>query len=46
MYNEVTQCVDYNSPINANDCEHDHRYFVGSDCSLSMSWGLCWNELM
>ena len=41
-------CVDYNGDggyVNTF-CEHDHMFFIGSDCYYAMLMGHCWNELM
>jgi len=39
-------CMDYNGYF--TDCKKEHRtrYFLGSDCSISLSRGHCWNEIM
>ena len=38
-------CMDYNGWF--TDCNKAHRreYFIGSDCSVSVARGNCWNEL-
>ena len=38
-------CMDYNGFF--TDCQKAHKvqYFVGSDCSVSVANGNCWNEL-
>ena len=38
-------CMDYNGWF--TDCEKAHKYlyFLGSDCSVSVSMGNCWNEI-
>jgi len=39
-------CMDYNGFF--TDCKKAHRarYFLGSDCSVSLANGNCWNEVM
>ena len=36
--------MDYNGF--GTDCSGSHLYFIGSDCSVAMKNGHCWNELM
>lgn len=38
------RCMDYNGF--GTDCSGSHLYFIGSDCSVAMKNGHCWNELM
>lgn len=38
------ECMDYNGF--GTDCSGSKLYFVGSDCSVAMSSGHCWNEVM
>jgi len=44
-YPDMIECMDYNGYGN-EDCVHNHIYFPGSDCSIAMAMGHCWNELM
>jgi hypothetical protein len=39
-------CMDYNGP--GTDCNRAHRakYFIGSDCSIAVSDGHCYNEML
>ncbi|CAG8625736.1 5871_t:CDS:2 [Paraglomus brasilianum] len=41
-------CMDYNGYF--TDCKKEHnnkyKYFLGSDCSISLARGHCWNEIM
>lgn len=38
------RCMDYNGF--GTDCLGSKLYFVGSDCSVAMAQGHCWNEIM
>lgn len=38
------RCMDYNGW--GTDCSGSHMYFAGSDCSIAMAQGHCWNEAM
>ncbi len=38
------RCMDYNGF--GSDCSGSKLYFVGSDCSVAMANGHCWNEIM
>lgn len=38
------RCMDYNGF--GTDCSGSSVYFVGSDCSVAMKSGHCWNEVM
>lgn len=38
------RCMDYNGF--GTDCSGSHLYFLGSDCSVAMASGHCWNEIM
>lgn len=38
------RCMNYNGY--GTDCSGSHLYFVGSDCSVAMALGHCWNEYM
>lgn len=38
------RCMDYNGFY--TDCSGSKKYFVGSDCSVAMAQGHCWNEVM
>jgi hypothetical protein len=41
-----TTCMDYNGFL--TDCNKAHRleFFIGSDCSVSVKNGQCWNEMV
>jgi hypothetical protein len=41
---QYNRCMDYNGF--GTDCSGNTLYFVGSDCSVAMSRGHCWNEVM
>ena len=38
------RCMDYNGF--GTDCSGSGLYFIGSDCSVALSMGYCWNEVM
>ena len=38
------RCMDYNGFF--TDCSGSHWFFTGSDCSVAMALGECWNEIM
>lgn len=38
------RCMDYNGF--GTDCSGSKLYFLGSDCSVALSMGYCWNEVM
>lgn len=38
------RCMDYNGL--GTDCSGSHLFFAGSDCSIAMAKGHCWNEIM
>lgn len=39
-----TRCMDYNGF--GTDCSGSKKFFLGSDCSVAMATGHCWNEVM
>lgn len=41
---DYTRCMDYNGP--GTDCSGSKLYFIGSDCSVAMIRGYCWEEMM
>jgi len=41
---DYNRCMDYNGF--GTDCSGNKIYFLGSDCSVALSMGYCWNELM
>ncbi len=38
------RCMDYNGF--GTDCSGSKLFFLGSDCSVALSMGFCWNEVM
>lgn len=41
---DYSRCMDYNGF--GTDCSGNKLFFIGSDCSVALSMGYCWNEVM